>query len=99
MPEPTMALLEMVAELADRLESVSQEIGSFSAGFTAESRPWSPEGLRGYVTRWTAVLDERDALKRALTETLWELPAGANPDYAAAAILHHFDVNPKGGKA
>ncbi|WP_237139968.1 hypothetical protein [Mycobacteroides abscessus] len=51
------------------------------------------------MTRWTAVLDERDALKRALTETLWELPAGANPDYAAAAILHHFDVKPKGGKA
>lgn len=97
MPEPTRALLEMVAELADKLQDITTQIEPASPTYCS-GRAWSPTGLRGYVTKWTAVLDERDALKRALTETLWELPAGANPDYAAAAILHHFDVKPKGGK-
>ncbi|QST89534.1 Uncharacterised protein [Mycobacteroides abscessus subsp. abscessus] len=97
MPEPTRALLEMVAEVADELQDITAQIEPASPTYCS-GRAWSPDGLRGYVTRWTAVLDERDALKRALTETLWELPAGATPDYAAAAILHHFDVKPKGGK-
>lgn len=98
MPEPTRALLEMVAELADKLQDITTQIEPASPTYCS-GRAWSPTGLRGYVTKWTAVLDERDALKRALTETLWELPAGANPDYAAAAILHHFYVKPKGGTA
>lgn len=98
MPEPTRALLEMVAELADKLQDITAQIEPASPTYHS-GRAWSPNGLREYVSRWTAVLDERDALKRALTETLWELPAGANPDYVAAAILHHFYVKPKGVKA
>lgn len=98
MPGPTRALLEMVAEMADKLQDLTAQIEPASPTYHS-GRAWSPNGLREYVSRWTAVLDEQDALKRALTETLWELPAGANPDYAAAVILHHFDVKPKGGTA
>lgn len=86
----------MVAEMADKIQELTVQIEPTSPPFT---RTWSPTGLRDYVARWTNVLDERDALKQALIETLWELPADAKPDYAAAVILHHFDVKPKGDSA
>ncbi|MFV8234099.1 hypothetical protein [Mycobacteroides chelonae] len=95
MPEPTRALLEMVAEVADKLQAITMQI---EPEVTTGHRAWSPIGLRDYVARWTTTLDERDADKQALTDTLAQLPADAHPDYAAAVILHHFDVKPKGGK-
>ncbi|MDM2104282.1 hypothetical protein PP405_11405 [Mycobacteroides abscessus] len=96
MPEPTRALLEMVAELADRLQDITVLIEPASPTYCS-GRAWSPIGLREYVVKWTAEFDERDARKQALTDTLANLPADAHPDYAAAVILHHFDVKPKAG--
>lgn len=107
MPEPTRALLQMASELADQLESVSQEIDSFSAGFTAASRPWSPDGLRGYVAKWTEVLDERDALTEQLTQciagffsqsTQYERVARERATPLAYLISANFDVKPKGAR-
>lgn len=97
MPEPTRALLEMVFEVADKLQAITAQIEPASTIYHS-GRAWSPKGLREYVAQWTNVLDERDARKQALTDTLANLPADAHPDYAAAVILHHFDIKPKGGK-
>ncbi|WP_236741701.1 hypothetical protein [Mycobacteroides abscessus] len=96
MPEPTRALLEMVAEMADKLQDLTAQIDPDAPTFVG--RVWSPNGLRQYVSEWTTVLDERDARKQALTDMLANLPADAHPDYAAAVILHHFDVKPKAGR-
>lgn len=96
MPEPTRALLEMVAEMADKLQDLSAQIEPLVPTFFGQV--WSPNSLRQYVAHWTNVLDERDARKHALTDMLAQLPADAHPDYAAAVILHHFDVKPKAGK-
>lgn len=96
MPEPTRALLEMVSEMADKLQAITAQIDPETP--IIADRVWSPIGLREYVTQWTTMLDERDAHKQALTDILAQLPADAHPDYAAAVILHHFDVKPKGGK-
>ncbi|MDO3168240.1 hypothetical protein P5V90_14825 [Mycobacteroides abscessus subsp. abscessus] len=96
MPEPTRALLEMVAEMADKLQDLTAVIDPDAPTFVG--RAWSPNGLRQYVSEWTGVLDERDARKQDLTDMLANLPADAHPDYAAAVILHHFDVKPKAGR-
>lgn len=87
----------MVAEMADKLQDLTSQIDPDAPTFVGQV--WSPNGLRQYVSEWTNVLDERDALKQALIETLWELPADAKPDYAAAVILSPFDVKPKGDSA
>lgn len=97
MPEPTRALLEMVSEVADKLQAITEQIEPAATTYLT-GRAWSPAGLREFVVRWTTVLDERDARKQALTDTLAALPADAHPDYAAAVILHHFHVTPKGAK-
>lgn len=98
MPEPTRALLEMISEVADKLQAITTQIEPAATSYCS-GRPWSPAGLREYVVRWTTALDERDARKQALTDILASLPADAHPDYAAAVISHHFDVKPKESKS
>ncbi|QSM91961.1 hypothetical protein I3U44_24015 [Mycobacteroides abscessus subsp. bolletii] len=87
----------MVAEMADKLQAITTQIEPAAASYRS-GRAWSPAGLREYVVRWTTVLDERDARKHALTDMLAQIPTDASSDYAAAVILHHFDVKPKAGK-
>ncbi|QST88861.1 hypothetical protein PROPHIGD39-2_6 [Mycobacterium phage prophiGD39-2] len=108
MPEPTRTLLQMASELADQLESVSRKIGLASAGFTASSRPWSPDGLREYVNKWTNKLDAEDALIEQLTQciagfftqsTQYERVARERATPLAYLIYANFDVKPKGVKA
>ncbi len=86
----------MVSEMADKLQDLTAQIDPEAPTFVG--RVWSPNGLRQYVAEWTNLFDERDARKQALTDMLAHLPADAHPDYAAAVILHHFDVKPKAGK-
>ncbi|QST90147.1 hypothetical protein [Mycobacteroides abscessus] len=105
MPEPTRALLEMVAEMADKLQDITAQIEPETTAF---ARAWSPIGLRHYAREWTAVLDERDALIEQLTQciaafftqsTQYERVARERATPLAYLIYANFDVKPKGVKA
>lgn len=105
MAEPTRALLEMVAEMADKLADITPLIDPSSRD--PECRPWSPAGLRGYVAEWTNNLDADDALIEQLTQciagfltqsTQYERVARERATPIAYLIVANFDVKPKGGK-
>lgn len=105
MPEPTKALLEMVAEMADKLQDITAQIEPETTAF---ARAWSPIGLRHYAAEWTAFLDERDALIEQLTQciagfftqsTQYERVARERATPLAYLIYANFDVKPKGFKA
>ncbi|MFA4084828.1 hypothetical protein ONA92_24315 [Mycobacteroides salmoniphilum] len=107
MPEPTRALLEMVSELADRMESVSREIGV--AYPEAVYRPWSPAGLRGYVQEWTEKIEAAEGVVEQLAQSIARSYSQSEDravfDFAlelsrtiARHVVASFDVKPKEGK-
>ncbi|NOS01084.1 hypothetical protein HGK63_13065 [Mycobacteroides abscessus] len=97
----------MVAEVADELQDITAQIEPASPTYCS-GRAWSPNGLREYVSKWTAVLDERDALIEQLTQcvagfftqsTQYERVALERATPLAYLIYANFDVKPKGSKA
>lgn len=96
MQKPTKAFADMMHELADKVQAVLTEM--YPDGDNQGALFVSANSLRATAKQYAEIADS-EADKRALLDVLWELPADAKPDYAAAVILHHFDVKPKGDSA
>ncbi|MEC4840517.1 hypothetical protein R2360_13620 [Mycobacteroides chelonae] len=108
MERPTKAFLEMVTELADKLEAVSREILPARTDEDVRARPWSPCGLRAYVRDETAKLDAADELVEGLARSIARMfpAADVRPEFNFAVetsrtiarhIATEFDVKPKVG--
>lgn len=95
MQRPTKAFADMMHELANKLQAVLTEM--YPDGDNQGALFVSANSLRATAHQYTEIADS-EADKRALLDVLAEIPADAHPDYAAAVILHHFDVKPKGAK-